>query len=95
MMAFTRRRPTIGFRQATVDFAGHSADAAEFLQVAPVENADGHVGVVCDIEAALWLIRGEATYTPHPKLPSASSRFRGLKQGAQPVQDAADNIHWR
>ena len=46
-----------------VKITGHPAIAsepAEFLEIAPVQNVNSHVGIVCDIEATLLLVWGEA-----------------------------------
>src|ERR1700680_57149 len=45
-----------------VEVSRHPASAAEpaqLLQIASVQDVDGHVGVVADIETALRLVRGE------------------------------------
>src|SRR5437763_1743733 len=45
-----------------MEIAGHSAcasDTAKFLKVLAVEDIDGHIGVVADIEAALSLVGRE------------------------------------
>ena len=36
-----------------------ASEPAEFLQIASVQDVDGHIGVVADIEATLRLVGGE------------------------------------
>src|ERR1035437_754241 len=45
-----------------MEFAGHAAassEPAQLLQIAPVQDVDGHVGVVPNIETTLRLVAGE------------------------------------
>jgi len=46
-----------------VKFARHpaaSSQPAEFLQVAPVQDVNGHIGIVANVKAALRLVAREA-----------------------------------